>query len=721
MKTDRRLAAAIALVALASLVWLLGTAVLVAITLESAQRDLVFEQLAPRWVVIAVTWSIGLVAIATTLRWLFWRYATAPARLLEETRVLLAAEKAMPTNHSGTRETMELAQAILELAYQRDSLRDDVASKVAAASLHVHKERNRLAALVAELTQSVVVCNLDGRIVFYNSRARLQFKSISKSPTHAGGAELIGIGRSIYAVFDRQLVAHALEAIRERMARGARHPLAQFATTTQSGQLLRVQMAPVLQVDGPQQPMQMDGFVLMLENMTRAYEEAHARDQAIHGSVEESITSLARINSTVALLSVPAVGENDRHKVEADLRDELNSMETRLTDMEQSTLKTLKARWPMEEMLGSDVLLAAQRRIEARRQRVATLENIDSSVWLRVDSFSLAQALDYISERLLDEFAIKAVRLRLQAADDRAYLDVIWVGQAMSTETAMGWEMDAMQFGAQKTPLTVRDVVERHNGEIWFERARARQKAFFRFSLPLAAVARRPESTALSVGDSRPEYYDFALFQTTGFSGAMDDRLLSELSYTVFDTETTGLYPSEGDEIIQIGAARCVNGKLLRQESFEQLVDPRRLIPASTIAIHGITQEMVKGKPTINEVLPTFHTFAEDTVLVAHNAAFDMKFLQLQERNTGLVFDHPVLDTLLLSAVVHPNQASHRLESIAERFNISVVSRHTALADALVTAEVFLRLIPLLQAMGICTLRQAREAAQKTYYARLKY
>jgi DNA polymerase-3 subunit epsilon len=120
-------------------------------------------------------------------------------------------------------------------------------------------------------------------------------------------------------------------------------------------------------------------------------------------------------------------------------------------------------------------------------------------------------------------------------------------------------------------------------------------------------------------------------------------------------------------------------------------------------------------------MLPAFYAFAQDTVLVAHNAAFDMKFLQLQERHTGLVFNHPVLDTLLLSAVVHPAQESHRLEAIAERFNITVLGRHTALGDAFVTAEVWLRLLPLLQAMGITTLRQARDAAQKTYYARLKY
>jgi DNA polymerase-3 subunit epsilon len=721
MKMDRRLLMAIGVMGAATLVWLLVTIGLIASTLTPEQRSLVSDQLASRLLLIGLTWVMGLVAIGATLRWLFYRYATAPARLMEQTRVLLAAPQAAPMNHRGTKETKALAAAIFELATQRDSLRADVAAQIAQASLSVQQEKNRLAALMAELTQSVVVCNLDGRIILYNSRARLQFKALSTAPTLAGGSELVGIGRSIYAVFDRQLVAHALESIQQRSSRGAASPSAQFVTTTQAGQLLKVQMAPVRSGEAAAGASEISGFVLMLDNVTRAFEEEHVRDQLLHGLTEGSRSSLANIQAAVEMLAYPDLDDAMRERFLGVVREEVTSMSGRITEMTQKATQGLKARWPLEEMLGADVLLATQRRIEARNRRPVTLENLDPSLWLKVDSFSLTQALDYLAMRLVDEFDVKFFRLRLQASGQRAQLDLIWTGQVMSTETVMSWEMDSMRFGDESTPLTVRDVVARHGGEMWFERERVRHEAFFRFLLPLASEQEQLEATQILQNDSRPEYYDFDLFKSTDASNALEDRLLSELSFTVFDTETTGLNPSDGDQIIQIGATRIVNGKLLKQESFEQLVNPGRVIPAAGIPIHGITQDMVMGKPPITEVLPAFYAFAQDTVLVAHNAAFDMKFLQLLEPETGLVFNHPVLDTLLLSAVVHPNQESHSLEAIAERFNVTVLGRHTALGDAFVTAEVWLRLLPLLQAMGITTLRQAREAAQKTYYARVKY
>jgi DNA polymerase III subunit epsilon len=409
------------------------------------------------------------------------------------------------------------------------------------------------------------------------------------------------------------------------------------------------------------------------------------------------------------------------------IREEAQAMGQRIHALAAQNAQGLATRWPLEEMLAADFLQAAGQRVEqATGLRTSVLAQ-DDALWLKLDSFALLQCLGYLAQRLRDEFDVKTLHLRLLAAgQQRAHLDLLWAGQAMSTETVMGWEMDPMATGAETSALTVRDVVQRHGGEFWFERDRARHQAFFRFLLPLAPLAAQDQLDAAAVQrglptDSRPEYYDFDLFAHTESSHALDERRLADLTFTVFDTETTGLDPTGGDEILQIGATRLLNGRLLRGEIFDQLVDPRRSIPGAGIPIHGITPAMVAGKPDIGSVLPAFHAFAHDTVLVAHNAAFDMRFLQLKEDATGLRFDQPVLDTLLLSAVVHPNQASHRLEAIAERLAITVVGRHTALGDAMVTAEVFQKLIPLLAEMGIHTLGQAREAAQKTYYARLEY
>jgi DNA polymerase III subunit epsilon len=722
MKIDRRELIATLAPGLLLALTAVGVGLLLAATLEPAERAALSAMLESRGALLLLAWLLLSGATGALLRSAYLHWVASAARLAEQAGVVVAADAPREIEPAGSAETRTLAGLINQLARQRGALRADVATQVRQASLGIEQERNRLAALMAELTQSVVVCNLDGRILLYNSRARLQFKALSQAPQQAGGAELIGIGRSIYGVFDRNLVAHALENIRNRMARGTASPSTQFVTATPAGQLLRVQMAPVRTGDAAADGAAgIGGFVMMLDNVTRSFEEESMRDQLLHGLTEGSRSSLANMQAAMEMLALPDVEPEMRERFLGVVREEVSAMSLRVADMEKRAVQGLKTRWPMEEMLGSDLVAAAILQIERRCGRPASADEVDPALWLRVDSFSLLQALSYMALRLVDEFNVRFLQLRLKAAGERAQLDLIWSGHAMSNETVMSWEQEPMRFEGESTPLSVRDVVDRHGGEMWFERERVRYRAFFRFLLPLAGEQESPESAEMLQSGSRPEFYDFDLFGARPESSELDDRPLSSLAYTVFDTETTGLSPAGGDEIIQIGAVRIVNGRLLRQERFEQLVNPGRMIADASLRIHGITQDMVAGKPPIDQVLPAFHAFAQDTVLVAHNAAFDMKFLQLKEADTGIVFRQPVLDTLLLSALVHPNQPSHELEAIAERFEITLLGRHTALGDALVTAEVLLRLIPLLQERGIHTLRQAREAAQKTYYARIKY
>ncbi|HRV79055.1 MAG TPA: exonuclease domain-containing protein [Thauera sp.] len=739
------------------------TALIVWVETAGEAREMLVKVLSPHLTLGTLLTAMGFAAGVGVVRVLFRQYVQGLLRMSENLRLMLGANRGFRVQPEGPPEVQQLAVAANELASQRDALLEDVEAQIARAKASVELEKDRLAALMSELTQSVVVCNLDGRVLLYNNRARAQFRALSEAPGVAGGGELIGLGRSIYGVFERNLIAHALDTIQQRLRRGATQAQANFVTTTRAGQLLRVQMAPVLSLAAPalaaaaegetaggQGAEQGDagvvgaadetlpataaaaaaegapertltGFILMLDNITRNFETESRRDQMLHNLTEGSRASLANVRAAADMLEFEDLPDEMRTRFRKVVRDEVQSMSQRLDQTANEFADSLKARWPLEEMFGADLIAAAQRRIEARIGLPTKLEEVDETLWVKVDSFSLIQAITYLASRLSDEFEVREVRFRLTAAGRLVHLDLIWSGQAMSTETVMSWELEPMKIEDESSPLTVRDVIDRHDGEMWLEREKVRHRAFFRILLPAATPQEQAEAETYLRGESRPEYYDFDLFAWSEKSHALDDRLLSELSYTVFDTETTGLNPSQGDEIIQIGATRILNGKLLRAESFEQLVDPERPLAPESAKIHGITSEMLRGQPTIDKVLPAFHAFSADTVLIAHNAAFDMRFLQLKEEQTGLRFDHPVIDTLLLSAVVHPNQESHRLEAIAERLGLTIIGRHTALGDAIVTAEVFLKLIPLLAEKGIRTLRDAREAAEKTYYARIKY
>ncbi len=695
------------------------TSLLVWLDMKDAERHMLTELLVSRLPVGTMMTLFGFTIGVMVLHKLFKQYVEGLLRMSETLRLMLSANRNFRVELDGPPEVQQLALAANDLAQQRDELMDDVDAQIARAKASVEEEKNRLAALMSELSQAVVVCNLDGRILLYNNRARLQFKALAQGPTSVSGGALIGLGRSIFSILEKNQVEHAGDVIRLRLAAG-KAPHASFTTTTRGGQLLRIQMVPVMPGVSEAGEPSMSGYVLTIDNITRSIEEEEKRDQALHALSQGSRSAIANIRAAVAnLLDYPDMEPEQRGRFLHVIDDEVAKRSQSIDQTMSQFSDSLKTRWPLEDILGVDVIAAARRRIEERLKLPIKTEEVDDSLWLKADSFSLVFALVFLAGRLQDHYEPRELRFRLSSEGRLAYLDLIWAGPAMSSETFYTWELESMQVGGDTSPLTLRDVIDRHGGEIWYQREKAAHRAYFRFVLPVATPDAEVMIEERQV-TGRPEYYDFDLFKFDERSIDLD-RKLCELTYTVFDTETTGLEPSKGDEIIQIGAARIVNNRLLRQEVFDQIIDPECPLKPESIPIHGITEDMVRGKPNIDAVLPAFHQFCEDTVLIAHNAAFDMRFLQLKEERTGVRFTQPVLDTLLLSAVVHPNQESHKLDVILERLGIHIDTRHNALEDSLATGEVFLKLVPLLADMGIVTVRQALEASEKTYYARVKY
>jgi len=711
---------------------LAGMALLVGADLAPAEREQAAALLRDRSAHVVVAALLVVAPLWFVLRVLFRRYVSAPRRLAEDARIMQSANPAHRAELRGSSETRRLAAALNAFAAAHAQLAQGVEARVREANARIEEERNRLAALMSELAQSVVVCNSEGRILLYNARAmQLLRRPIAGDAAAAKAHALIGLGRSIFAVFDRNLILHALESIRDRMPAEAQGTVASFVTTAPAGQLVRVQIAPVLGAEGAKPaaaagdaqdaPEGITGFVLLLDNITRRIESGSRRDSLLQTLTQGTRASLASVRAAVeTVASFPEMDNVARSRFIAIIGEEATRMSAGLDQAATEFADSLRTEWPLEDIRGADLITAARRRIESRLGLPTKLEDVAESIWMKVDSYSLMQGITYIVSRLKEEFGIREVRFALAEVGQLAHLDLIWTGAPLGTETTMAWQTDSLELGGEASPLTLQQIMERHNAEIWYQIHKPSQREYFRIAMPLTRPEESPPSAAAAV-ESRPEFYDFDLFHQPGQTPEQDGRPLASLSYTVFDTETTGLQPSAGDEIVSVGAVRIVNGRLLEHEVFEQLVDPKRAMSPEAGRITGIDAAMLANQPTIDQVLPAFGQFCEDTVLVAHNAAFDMRFLRLKEAATGVRFTQPVLDTLLLSAVIHPDLESHSLEAIAERMGVSSIGRHTALGDAIMTGEVFLRMIPLLAEQGIRTLGEAREASQATYFARIEY
>ena len=181
---------------------------------------------------------------------------------------------------------------------------------------------------------------------------------------------------------------------------------------------------------------------------------------------------------------------------------------------------------------------------------------------------------------------------------------------------------------------------------------------------------------------------------------------LNDLTYVVFDTETTGLNPKEGEELIEIGAVKIKDGKIF--DRFDELIKPTKLISEKITSITNITNEMVKNSDDELTVLKRFLDWVgNDTILVAHNANFDLSFVKMAYLKYDLgFFNYTVIDTLGVSRFLEPGERYHNLTVLMDRYKVEwdENKHHRADYDAEGTALVLDKLINKLHDKNINTL-----------------
>ncbi len=625
----------------------------------------------------------------------------AGKRLTAEAR-LIAHGKAgahIPVEHYG--DLAPIAGAVNELADKLAAARLDIDRAVAESTAETERQKGRLATILHDLHEGVLVCNLQHQILLYNQTVL--------NLLHLSGD--LGLGRSFLHFVLPEPIHHTLERLTLRVREGRHHnhahgATAQFVGSTTDGRiLLEGRMSVILQPGEADALPVITGYVVTLSDVTRELAALGQRDALLRETTEGFRRPIANMRALLeTMIATPELSPQERSAFEAAM---LESCATLTSGVERVTAEyrsVMTGSWPMSDIHSNNLLNLVRHRVRDDARYTVTLTGLPQ--WSHCDSFSVVVLIDHLIQRIHEQMGITAFDLSAEHEDQWVYIDITWRGAPAASGMVDRWLDEPLPDALGG--LTVDDVLQHHRSILWCETLRGGA----RLRVPLPPALSPPTAhrqTARSA--ARPEFFDFTLLHQPLVTSELGRTPLEALHYVVFDTETTGLSPSTGDEIIQIAAVRLVNSRILTGETFNQLINPGCKIPPETVPIHHITDAMVADKPAIDAVLPQFRAFISGAVLVAHNAAFDLKFLKMKEKAAGVQFDSPVLDTMLLSRMLQGDDGDHTLDGIAQRLGIDVVDRHTALGDSLVTAAVFLRMLAMLRERNIHTLDDAIRGA----------
>ncbi|HQU71756.1 MAG TPA: PAS domain-containing protein, partial [Calditrichia bacterium] len=491
-------------------------------------------------------------------------YVLPIRRMTEETNIHAMVNPSHRLKEQGGRQVRRLAVAVNDMADKHEQLQNNFQHRLNEARAKLERENEILTSLVSGLSEGIVVCNLDGQILLYNQRAR----EYLGSPPQSGGASQIGLNRSVYDSIDRDLIRHGLETLKHRLQQHQHILPHRFAAAGSSGQLLQMQMLPVLD-----DVKKIDAIVLVIKDVTEQVEIDNRRDLLLTSLNEGLRTSLSHIRAAVETVTdYPAMETKTRDALLGVILGESQHLSGMI---DQATLEYaghFKSRWSMDTVRVNTLLKTLQRLAEDGGIRLEAGEEVPE-IWVKVDSYTMTRILSRLMTSIAGDNPDVAVAYSAVRENRLAHLIFQWPGNPLSSEQLKNLRQEFISLEKEQNPFTIQEILDRHDAELWCNPAGSAQLATLNIIFPLVNPPTAESARVTVLDSSRPEFYDFDLFRR---QEDIDDDLLSRrldsLTFTVFDTETTGLDPAGGDEILSIGAVRLVNGRLLRSETFDQLV-----------------------------------------------------------------------------------------------------------------------------------------------------
>lgn len=586
-------------------------------------------------------------------------------------------------------ELEDLASEFNHMAENLGTAYDELEGKVREATRSVQEERNRLATVLRTMVDGVIVANEAAEILLMNPHARIIL----------GLGYTSGISGPLSRILPSERLDFHLKRLRQRWTHG-QETVEEVLFPLSDGKLLKGSLSVVPGPEGER-----SGFLLVFRDLNRTADSSDKLEETLHDMPQLLRGPLAASRSLVESLQRHRdMPEEKQISFLTAVTEEINRLHERIMIIDEALHSVRSSRWPTT---ASDPRnLVSESILQEPAVPVEFAAGDAPLPPVMVEPFSWVASLRYVLQWLARmNHGRQPVSVDLQLEEGT----VVTTFRVEGTETAdpAGLEEQVISPVGEPT-LLLGEAVRRNRGELWTRSA----DGWLEVRLALLQANSVPESEqAGGLLDGEPEFYDFDLFlPRTVIERA--DRLqadLNDLEYVVFDTETTGLRLSEGDKIVSISGVRIRRGHIQNADLFHTLVNPGRPIPPESTRFHHIEDHMVADSPTIGKVYQQFIEFVGDSILVAHNAAFDKKCLENAAAESGLpMIDNPILDTLFLSYGIHEGLEGHSLDAITDRMGITIEGRHTSLGDARATARVFLGLISLLPGRGIRTLAEAQ-------------
>ncbi len=599
--------------------------------------------------------SAGGIFLLLSYGLLYWLYHNLTKELLKP---LLALGRDLEAQtHAGARIDEKRYHGSLIAPFVGELVREEIEPKGDG-----DESLNWLSELLHVQDQGLIVANMNHEILLINARAREMF----------GRQSTLALGRDLAGFLDIQTIKLAIE---RQLAPGAEGSERLFCRLRREQRVMPGRISLLHSRSGEE-----IGYVLAFHD----YANALFRTQELEIGFDALLRHARDFAGEIALLekaNLPVKKAQERFARTLDI-------------LRHEGQAHLGNAWPKGRMTLHNLF----------RVVGASLPDLDvleppQGVYLRCDGAAIVECLEHLLGHLLENgyslsmsFALESENVKITISSGERKIAIQHVEEAMR-----------QALTRLPTAPTGHEILRAHSTEIW---------PHMEDNLTNLVFVLERIQTARSFEGARPEYYDF---EPRRVSEEMLEVPLRDLAVVVFDTETTGLDPKGGDRVVQLSAVRVKRGKVILDENFDSYVNPERSIPKPSIEIHGVTPKMVKDAPKMKACTEEFFEFCHGEALLAHNAAFDMAFLRQGAKEAALSFDQPVLDTVFMSAFLFDYTGQHTLDDLADRFDVKIPedARHTALGDAIATAEIFTKMIPMLEARGVENLGQMLEIGKQ--------